>query len=185
MSTEELQAFLEKLAISQAETDRQMKETDRQMKETDRKIKDLSTLFTGQWGKLVEALMQPGCVRLFRERGVSVNRACTNQEWFKDDGSKVAEVDAFLVNGGEDVAVEVKTTCLPRHIDEHIERLAKIKALRPEYHDGSKKLYGAVAALKYNSEADSYAKKKGFYVLKSTAGIVSIQNEENFIPQVF
>lgn len=64
----------------QKETALQMKETadqkktadqvtDRQMKETDRKIKELSQLFTGQWGKLVEALMQPGCVRLFRERG--------------------------------------------------------------------------------------------------------------------
>ena len=196
MSTAELQAIvaanaqtIADLRKSQSETDRQMKETDRQLrqskKETDQKIKELSTLFTGQWGKLVEALMQPGCVKLFRARGVAVTRVSPNQEWFEADGNKVAEVDVFLVNGGEDVAIEVKTTCLPRHIDEHIERLSKIKTLRPEYRDGSKKLYGAIAALKYNSEADAYARRRGFYVLKSTDGIVTIQNEDGFIPQVY
>lgn len=184
-STKELRISTSELRKSQSETDLQMKETAVQMKETDRKIKELSSLFTSQWGKLVEALMQPGCVKLFRARGVAVTRACTNQEWFKNDGSKVAEVDVFLVNGGEDVAIEVKTTCLPKHIDEHIERMARIKALRPEYRDGTKKLYGAVAALKYHSEADAYAKKKGFYVLKSTDGIVSIQNEHGFSPQAY
>jgi hypothetical protein len=39
MSTAELQQIVERLALSQ-------KETDRQMKETDRKIKELSGLFT-------------------------------------------------------------------------------------------------------------------------------------------
>lgn len=199
MSTAELQAIdrrIEALLTSQ-EADREewkslrayqaasQAETDRQMKATDRQIKDLSTLFTGQWGKLVEALMQPGCVKLFRERGVAVTRACTNQEWFDADGNKIAEVDVFLVNGGEDVAIEVKTTCQPKDIDEHIERLAKIKALRPEYRDGSKNLYGAIAALKYNAEADSFAKKKGFYVLKSRDGIVCIENEEGFTPKSY
>jgi len=180
------------LTASQKETDRQMKETDRQMKETDwkmqetaQKIKDLSQLFTNQWGKLVEALMEPGCVQLFRQRGIAVTRAGTNQEWFREDGSKVAEVDVFLVNGGEDIAVEVKTTCQPKHIDEHIERLARIKALRSEYRDGSKKLYAAVAALKYSAQADEYARRKGFYVLKSKDGIVSIDNETGFEPTVY
>ena len=196
MSTAELQEIVTKLALSQAETarqmqatdrqmkatDLQMKATDQQMKATDRKIKELSELFTGQWGKLVEALLEPGCVKLFRERGVAVTRACTNQEWFDNEGIKIAEVDVFLVNGGEDVAIEVKTTCQPKDIDEHIERLAKIKALRLEYRDGTKNLYGAIAALKYNAEADSYAKKKGFYVLKSRDGIVCIENAKNFTP---
>lgn len=199
MSTAELQAIVEKLALSQAETDRQMKETDRQMKETDKKmqetnlqmketdqkIKALSNLFTTQWGKLVEALVEPGCVKLFRQRGIAVTRACTNQEWFRQDGSKIAEVDVFLVNGGEDVAVEVKTTCQPKHIDEHIERLAKIKASRVEYRDGTKKLFAAVAALKFTAQADEYARRKGFYVLKSSNGIVSIENEEGFEPTAY
>ena len=178
MSTAELQEIVAKLAVSQAETNRQMKATDK-------KIKELSNLFTTQWGKLVEALVEPGCVRLFRQRGITVTRACTNQEWFREDGSKIAEVDVFLVNGGEDVAVEVKTTCQPRDIDEHIMRLEKIKALRPEYQEGGKKLYAAVAALKYAAQADQYAQRKGFYVLKSTDGIVTLQNEDDFEPTAY
>ncbi|MDD3527254.1 MAG: hypothetical protein PHX39_09940, partial [Bacteroidales bacterium] len=40
------------------ETDKQFKETDKQLKKTDKKIKELSALFTSQWGKLVESLVE-------------------------------------------------------------------------------------------------------------------------------
>jgi len=70
-----------------AETDRRFKETEREIKEdfeetdrrldrrfeeTDNKIKELASLFTGQWGKLIEALVKPSALKLFRERGVKV-----------------------------------------------------------------------------------------------------------------
>ncbi len=70
-----------------AETDRRFKETVREIKEdfketdrrldkrfeeTDKKIKELASLFTGQWGKLIEALVKPSALKLFRERGVKV-----------------------------------------------------------------------------------------------------------------
>ena len=42
MSTAELRQIVERLALSQRETDRQMQETDRKMQETDRKIRELS-----------------------------------------------------------------------------------------------------------------------------------------------
>ncbi len=185
MSTAELQAIIAENAKSIRDLRDSQAETDRQMKATDQRIKELSSLFTVQWGKLIEALVHPGCVSLFRSRGITVNRASAGQEWFDDNGKKVAEVDVFLVNGGEDVAVEVKTTCLPKHIDQHLKRLAKLKELRPEYQNGTKKLYGAVAALKFNSESDTYARNKGLYVLKSTDGIVTIDNPEDFKPISF
>ena len=73
MSTAELQKLVAELArstqelqISTAELRTSQQETDRQMKETDQKIKSLSGLFTSQWGKLVEALMRPATVQLFK-----------------------------------------------------------------------------------------------------------------------
>ncbi len=48
------------------------KETDRRFRETAEKIRELPNLFTTQWGKLVEALVEPGAVNLFRERGIQV-----------------------------------------------------------------------------------------------------------------
>lgn len=41
-------------------------ETDRRFKETDEKIKELASLFTGQWGKLIEALVRPSALKLFQ-----------------------------------------------------------------------------------------------------------------------
>jgi len=51
------------------ETDRRL---DRRFEETDKKIKELASLFTGQWGKLVEALVKPSALKLFQERDVNV-----------------------------------------------------------------------------------------------------------------
>lgn len=182
MSTAELQKIVEKLAISQAETDRQMKETGLQMKETDKKIKGLSDLFTGQWGKLVEALVDSGLPNLFRRWDIAVRQVSRGHEIY-DNGVKIAEIDILLHNGGEDVAVEVKTTLRSGDVKEHLARLEKVRAAVPIYSTGSKKLYGAVAALKYDAEADLYAERQGMFVLKSSEGIFEIANEGGFRPK--
>ena len=60
------------------ETDRKMQETDRQMKETDRRLKELNKLFTGQWGKLMESLVEGELVNLLKEKGIEVGHTATN-----------------------------------------------------------------------------------------------------------
>ena len=40
------------------------------MKETDRKIKKLNDLFTGQWGKLMESLVEGDLIKLLKERQI-------------------------------------------------------------------------------------------------------------------
>ena len=62
------------------ETDKKFQETDKQFKETDKKIKDLTYLFTSQWGKLVESLVEGDLIRLLNERGITVQRTLTNVE---------------------------------------------------------------------------------------------------------
>jgi hypothetical protein len=167
------------------ETDRQMKETDRQMKETDRKLRETNKLFNDHWGKLVEALMASGLVELFRARGMVVSDAGRDVELFAADGHKVAQIDVLVRNGDEDVAVEVKTTCRPKDIDEHIERLGKVHAVKEDYQKGRKKLYGAVAALSFVADADLYAERKGFFVLKCGEGIATIRNKPDFKPKTY
>ena len=56
------------------ETDRQMKDTDLRMKETDRRMKKLQDLFTTQWGKLIESLVEGDLTKLLNERGIQVQR---------------------------------------------------------------------------------------------------------------
>jgi len=53
-------------------TDKRFKETDEKFRQTDRNLSRLERLFTGQWGKLMEALFEAGITKLFQERGIEV-----------------------------------------------------------------------------------------------------------------
>ena len=85
--SEEVWAILRELARSQQETDRRMQETDRrmqetdrQMQETDRRLRKLDDLFNGQWGKLMEALVEGDLVELLNQRGIRVEHTATNPQ---------------------------------------------------------------------------------------------------------
>ena len=163
------------------ETDRKMQETDRQMKETDRRMKKLEYMFTGHWGKLMEALVEGDLVHLLQKKGIRVNRTFSNikgefqgQRW---------EIDILAVNGQEAVVVEVKTTLKQKDVDQFIKFMKLFTTLNPEHKD--KKIYGAVAFLKANNSTDIYAEKKGLYVIKAVGSSSSIINKENFQPKTF
>jgi hypothetical protein len=83
------------------------------------------------------------------------------------------------------IPVEVKTTLNVNAVDEHIQKhLIPFKHFFPEYHN--KTVYGAVAYIHVEENADRYAYKKGLYVL--TFGdneMVVIKNDKNFIPVAF
>ena len=79
------------------ETDRRMQETDRQMKETDHRIKKLNDLFTGQWGKLMESLVEGDLVKLLKERQIKVEATLTSLKGEYD--GEYAEFDIVAVNG--------------------------------------------------------------------------------------
>ena len=196
MGTSELREFLADLSrstaelrVSQQETDRQMKETDRQMKETDRqmketdqKIKALSGLFTSQWGKLVEALMRPGTVKLFQERGLLVNQM-TERRTGRDRHGERIEVDMTLVNGNTIVVIEVKTTLKVEDVLWHLDKLGRFKEAFKEYAEWN--VQGGLAAMHFEEESDRYAFRKGLWVLRCEDGITNIANAKNFRPKNF
>ncbi|PID87925.1 MAG: hypothetical protein CSB06_02340, partial [Bacteroidia bacterium] len=125
------------------ETDKKFQETDRQFKETDKKINKVHGEFTSQWGKLVEAIVRPSCLRLFRARGIDVSRTHENTT-IERDGIKKAEYDAILANGSEVVIVEVKTKLRKKDVEYFTKKLSEVKNYMPEY--TNKKVYGAMAA---------------------------------------
>ena len=174
-STKELRVSTSALRTSQ-------EETDRHMKETDQKIKALSGLFTSQWGKLVEALMRPGTVQLFKERGVRVNQM-TERRTSRDHQGREIEVDMTLVDSGTIVVVEVKTTCKVEDVLWHFDKLARFKEAFGEYSDWN--VQGALAAMRFEEESDRYAYRNGLWVLRCENGITGIANGKNFQPRNF
>ncbi len=159
------------------------KETDRQFKETDKKINKVHGEFTSQWGKLVEAIVRPACLNLFRARGIDVSRTHENTT-IEKDGIKKAEYDAILANGSEVVIVEVKTKLRKKDVEYFTKKLSEVKTYMPEY--TNKKVYGAMAAISFDREADKEAVKKGLFLIKGSGeGVVDIANSKDFKPKAY
>ncbi len=201
MGEAELQALvksIEELRESQREsrreTDRALREssreTERFLKESAAKrdiaieqaIRNLSGVFSTQWGRLVEALVEPSCVEQFQARGVKIARSFQRAEGIDSEGRRT-EVDVLLVNGEEVVAVEVKTTLKSGDIDNHVARLSHFKSYFPEY--ASKVVLGAVAALRFDAGSDRRAYRKGLFVLRPSNGVARIVNDSAFRPRRF
>ena len=163
------------------EVSKNQQETAQQMKETDRRIKELNKLFTGQWGKLMENLVEGELVNLLREKGIQVNHTATNIK--EDTGERRWQLDILAVNGDEVVAVEVKTTLRVEHIDKFVEFLKDFKTLLKEHKD--KKVYGAVAYLRADQAANIYAEKQGLYVIRATGNSAKIINDSDFNARKF
>ena len=171
------------------ETDKKMQETDRQMKETDnlmekqiKETKRLEDLFTGQWGKLMETLVEGDLIKLLKEKEITVEQTaqnlkgtCEGRDW---------EIDILAINGDEVVVVEVKTTLTVSYVDNFIKNILKRFTLLSPLYKG-KTIYGAVAYLKANQGSHTYAEKKGLFVIKATGSSSSIINEKGFRPKKF
>lgn len=165
------------------ETDRQFKETDRQFKETDKRLQKLNNLFTTQWGKLMESLIEPSCLKLFRERGIDIKKSYSNVKIEQENGFG-NEFDIVLANGKEVVFIEVKTTMTVEKVNEFLEKLTRIRTWFPEYKD--KTIYAAIAGVRYEESSDKYGYRKGLFVLTNTGeGIIKIANNKDFKPTTF
>jgi len=187
ITSDDVWALFQEVARKFEETDRQFKETDRQFKETslqfketDRKIRELSELFTSQWGKLIEALVCPGLLEVFRQRGLPVNETL-QRDRVRRDGREM-EIDVTLVNGEIVIPVEVKTTLKVEDVRQFLERMRDLLWFFPKYRGF--KVYGAVAGVRIEEQADRYAYQRGLFVLTlGRDGLARILNDEKFMPR--
>ncbi len=198
---DEVWSLLREVSASQKETGRQIEtlsaKTDRQIekmsvemdkrnRETDRHIQKIGGRFNQRWGALVESLVEGKLVKIFQERGIDITQTHTRSvAWFKKpDGSiQEREFDIIVANGSEVVEVEVKTTLDLRDVNSFIEKIKDFKKYFPRYK--TETVYGAVAYLKSEGEAHSYAEKQGLFVIKATGDSASLVNKENFKPKAF
>ncbi len=165
------------------ETALQIKKTDRQMKKTDRRLKELNELFTSQWGKLIESLVEGDLVNLLNTRGISVNKTLTRREYKDVQGKPMAEFDIIACNGNETVVVEVKTTLRVSDVDHFLESMKLFRTAMPRFRNDI--IYGGVAYINVVASSDAYARKKKLFVIKATGSSASITNAEDFQPQQF
>ena len=170
------------------ETDKQIKETSQQIKElsaetkeTNKGLREARDLFTSQWGKLMESLVEGELVKLLNKKGIDVDSTSTNMKGeYKDQNW---ELDIVAINGKEVVLVEVKTTLKVKDIEHFTKKLNIFTTWRPEYK--GQKIYGAVAYLRADENSAKYAEKLGLFVIRATGSSSSIINQKDFKPKAF
>ena len=188
-SNEEPISF-EKVWLLFQNTDLKFKETDvkfqemraesiRMGKRMERELKALKTLFTGQWGALVESLVEGKVVHLLQERGIDIKLTYTNVK----DQNETMEFDIVAANGKDIVVVEVKTTFKLDDLEYFCEKLPKFRDLSENYSD--KRILGAIAYLKADASIVRKAEKAGLFVIKATGESAKIINKVNFEPKTW
>lgn len=147
-----------------------------QMKETDRKFKELATKYSSQTGHIVEGLMEPSALRLFQQSGFDIDKCWKEMKGKRKSSGNAMEVDLFLHDTTDAVAVEVKTNCTEADVDRFLAQMEKFGDVFPEF--AHVNVYVAMAAINYNRGADKYAAQKGLFVIRVSDDAFSLDPAE-------
>jgi len=177
------QDILELFARQSKEFHEKLLETDRRIEKSQMDVNKKIGELAGTWGKFVAEMVKPKIVELFKEKGIQIRTSLQNVEGFIND-QRHYEIDLLLINSNVAVVVEVKSTLTRQDIDDHIKRLEKIKSVPPERVNLSGvTIFGAVAGMIVENNADRYAYQNGLYVLRQKGNIVEIVNDTKFQPK--
>jgi Holliday junction resolvase len=168
------------------ETDRKFQETDRLLKEqskaTENKLNKLEELFTSQWGKLMESLVEGDLVNLLNARGIGITDTTTRLKGKRPDGGNY-EFDILAHNGETMVVVEVKTTLRPANVKTFMNKLNHLKEWIPRY--AQNRIYGAMAWLTADAGAEAMVENRGLFSIRATGDSAAIQNDPAFAPRAW
>jgi len=159
------------------EAERRSQATDRQLKELGKQIGRLG----GAWGRFVEDLVAPACEGLFLKRGIPVERVSQRVKRYHQ--GETLEIDVLVVNQGHVLAVEAKSSLSVEDVKNFIADLNRFGTFFPEYTQDE--IYGAVAGIGIESQADVYASRQGLFVLTESGDGIGILNPEGFVPRVW
>ncbi len=176
-----IRAIQQETAGEIKETMQGIKELRLSQKETDRQMKKSEARFDSRWGRLMESLVEGDLVPILNRWGIAVENTSTRVK--KRSREDNYEYDIIAQNGEEVVVVEVKTTLRVQDVQKFLLDLGKFTARMPRYKENT--IYGAVAWLRADSEADIYAERQGLFIIRATGSSASIVNREDFQPQVF
>jgi hypothetical protein len=177
------------------ETDRQMKETERRMKETDQQIKETDRIlkesiremrkstqqmnkklaeFGDRIGELVEAAVEGGIVRKFRELGYLFTGCATRGYEFENKELEVSgEFDLYLDDADEALGAEIKTKLTINDVKLHIKRMEKFRKYADARND-KRRFFAAVGGGVVRKEVQDFAMKNGIYVIIQSGESVEI-----------
>ena len=163
----------------------EMREEMRQMsEETDKRINKVSAALGrlgNKLGDFIEEMVYPAAVRLFKDRGIEVHEVHRNVSAHRN--GEVIEVDLLVINDTVAVAIECKSTLGIDDVNEHLERLDKLKRVLPS--NANKQVMGAVTGMIIPDNVAQYAYKKGLFVIGQTGNQLVVRNDAKFKAKIW
>jgi hypothetical protein len=152
--------------------------------ETDRQIKELSKNIGGlnrSIGKSTEYMFNAKMWEKFKALEYTFTKGAPNVK-FLVNGRIIAESDMFMENGEYVMPAEIKTDLTTEDVDEHIERIKKIRSYMDRHND-KRTIVGAVAGTIVPDNVRDYAHKKGLYVMVPSGKAVAVADmPDGFTP---
>ena len=182
MTTKETEKSIQEIWNLFKETDEKFKETDKGMGRLEKIVENTSRAvhdLTGKWSRFVEGLIAPATERLFKERGIEVDKVFQRVKTHRN-GDEM-EVDILAINGEYAVLIEAKSTLKIEDVKEHIERLEKFKTFFPEY--SKRKVVGAVGGIVIEEDSNKYAYRNGLFVIGEGGDTAVILNNKRIKPK--
>jgi hypothetical protein len=130
-------------------------------------------------GRWIEEMVYPNLWDKFDQYGYEFTQGSQRRK-FRDNRQTIAEADILLENGDYAMPVEVKMDLSEEDIDDHLDRIGKIRLYMDKRGD-KRLLVGAVAGAIVPESVCRYAQKKGLYVLVQSGDSVEVAS----IPQGF
>ncbi len=170
MTDDELKALVASLAVSQKETDAQLKETDRKL---DKVAKMLGGISANQ-GDVAEDFFYNSLIKDNHLGSLAFDDVTKNMS--KHRGQLQEEYDIFLTNGNAIAIIEVKYKAHLEDIGKLERKFNNFKKLFPIYKDY--KLYGAMASFYFNEETKDELLKQGYFVVERSGDLLKTENSD-------
>ncbi|GHU49028.1 hypothetical protein FACS1894200_07090 [Spirochaetia bacterium] len=132
LNFEQVWAALMESKEAQLRTDKQIDKMSKEVRELTKNIGGINNSL----GKFMEQMFSPHVWSKFESLGYDFTKGGNYK--FKESGQVLAEVDIFLENGDCTMPVEVKLDLTNDDVDEHLERIDKIRVYIDKHGDKRK-----------------------------------------------
>jgi hypothetical protein len=143
---ESVWAILDRIAEQQEKTDKQLGKLCKRM------------------GEVIEYMVAPNLRQKFRDLGLNFPSVNMDSDVEDFDNDIYFEIDVKLENGDKAMLVEVKTKPTTEDVQEHIERLEKMRRYA-DLHSDKRIFLGAVAVV-MSENVKNYVLKQGFFAIE-------------------
>jgi hypothetical protein len=168
------------LMETKARMEESNRRADERIEETAKIVAELSKNIGGvqnSLGRLIETMFTADLRSKFNELGYEFTRLTCRNEYAEND-RVITEVDAVLENGEYILLAEVKTEMRNEYVDDHLERIEKVRKYMDTRND-SRKIIGAVAGGIVPESVLRYAQKKGLFVIVQSGDSSTIADMPN------